>query len=349
MSSTTTGLSSSLKLLLLTPLLLLLLTLLLLWGAVPIDPETVLSVLTGGGGEPERTILLAFRLPRGITATLAGAALGVSGLLMQTFFRNPLAGPGVLGVTSGAGLAVALGVLSGAAGFAAGAEGTLLTGLASSAAAVVGSTAVLLLILLVHRFVSSAATLLVLGVLFGYATSSLVTVLMAASSAESLQRYVRWSYGSFDVALGPITLALAIALLLALVLLLVLAPSIDVMLLGSRYALSSGVRISRLQPMMLLISGVLTGLVTALCGPISFIGVAVPHLTRLYLGTSVHRVVVPGTILIGAILALGADIISHAPLVPGVLPINAVTALIGVPVIIAVLLRPYGRRREVEL
>lgn len=349
MSSTTTAVSSSARLLLLLPLLLLLASLVLLLGAVPIAPEAVVSVLAGGGEEPARTIILDFRLPRVITAILAGASLGLSGLLMQTFFRNPLAGPGVLGVTSGAGLFVALAVLSGVAVFGGSAAGTTLSGLASSGAAILGATAVLLLILLVHRLVSSATTLLVLGVLFGYASSALVTLLMAASSAESLQRFVRWSYGSFDIALGPVTIAVALALTLSVAALIAVAPSIDALLLGPRYALSSGVRLSRVQPLLLLIAGVLTGLVTALCGPITFIGVAVPHLTRLYLGRSLHRTVVPGTLLIGATVAVAADLISHLPGIPGVLPVNAVTSIIGVPVIVAVIFRPGSGRREVEL
>lgn len=351
MSSTTIdGLNSLTRLLLLPLLLLLLLVLLLLLGSVPLEPGVVLGALVGNEvDETARTIVLDFRLPRGITASLAGAALAVSGLLMQSYFRNPLAGPGVLGVTSGAGLAVAAAVLVGAAGFGYRGSEAALSGLATSGAAIVGASLVLGLILLVSRFISSPTTLLVLGVLFGYASSALVTLLMAGSSAESLQRYIRWSYGSFDVPLGTVTGALAVLLLASFLLLQLLGPQLDALLLGPRYARSSGVAVSRLTPVLLLVAGALTGLTTSLCGPVAFLGVAVPHLARLYLGSSQHRLVLPATLLLGAILAVSADIISHLPGVPGVLPINAVTALIGVPVVIGVLMRPAGGRREIAL
>lgn len=350
-SSTTDGSSNAtlLRLALLPVILLLLIGLILFLGSVPLGFRETLAILFAGSEtEPARTILLGFRIPRAITAVLAGSSLALSGLLMQTYFRNPLAGPGVLGVTSGAGLAVALVVLLSASGGVV-LEAGGLPGIRTSLAAVIGAGAVLLLILLVSRFVSSPTTLLVLGVLFGYASSAVVTLLMAGSSAESLQRYIRWSYGSFDVPLGPVTLLLALALLIFGLLSAFLGPRLDVLLLGPRYARTSGVELSRLTPLVLGMAGILTGLTTALCGPIAFLGVAVPHLARLYLGRSLHAVVVPAALLFGAILAVAADILSHLPGVRGVLPVNAVTALIGVPVIIGVILGPTSRRREIEL
>lgn len=347
-STTTENSGRGRRLFLLPPLLILLFFLLLFVGSVSLDPLTVMRVLVAGDGqEPARTILLNFRLPRGITATLVGGALALAGLTMQTHFRNPLAGPGVLGVTSGAGLAVAVVVLTGAGRFLPG--GGSPVAVTTSASAILGAATVLAVILLVSRVITSPTTLLVLGVLFGYATSALVTLLMAGSSPESLDRYIRWSYGSFDVALTPLTGFLGLLLLLGALLLFLLGPQLDTTLLGPRYALSSGVPLRAVSALLLGVAGALTGVATAISGPIAFVGVAVPHLARLLLGSASHRLIIPATLLLGGSLALAADIIAHLPFVPGVLPINAVTALVGVPVIVAVLLRPGGRRREITL
>jgi iron complex transport system permease protein len=213
----------------------------------------------------------------------------------------------------------------------------------SSVAAVLGASAVLGLALLVNRVVGQPVILLVLGLLFGYAASAGTTLLMASSPAEGLERYVVWSFGSFAVppGIGPPVLALGV-MVVALGLT-VSGGKLDALLLGQLYAESSGLNARMVQGVLILISGVLTGLVTALAGPITFIGVAVPHLARGWIRSSRHTELVPTTVLIGATMGIAADIVSRLPGVDRVLPLNSVMALVGVPIVLTVLLRP-GRR-----
>ncbi|MFP4151303.1 MAG: iron chelate uptake ABC transporter family permease subunit [Alkalispirochaeta sp.] len=337
--------SGILRVVALVPILLLLVVLSLSLGSVMVAPAELWAARSElfrggvvGGIAHDRSIvgliLATVRLPRTITALGAGAALSLSGLLMQTVFRNALAGPGVLGVTSGAGLGVAVVLLLGIGG-----NGSMPVGIA----AIAGGSAVLLLGLAVNRIIGQPVILLVLGLLFGYAASAGTTLLMASSPAEGLERYVVWSFGSFALPPGPGPWILVAATTLVAAALTASGARLDALLLGPLYAESSGLNARSFQGILILISGVLTGLVTALAGPITFIGVAVPHLARGWMRSSRHTVLVPATVLIGASLGIAGDIVSRLPGSDRVLPLNAVMALVGVPVVLSVLLRP-GRR-----
>ncbi len=313
-------------------------------GSVNIPANAILTILTGG--EPDnaawKTIVLIFRLPKALTAAFAGAALAVSGLLMQTLFRNPLAGPSVLGISSGASLGVAVVVLSATAGWAStdfldglGVLGELGVVLAAS----LGSTSVLFLILAVSRKVRSVMTLLIVGLLFGYATSALVSILIHFSIAERIQAYITWTFGSFTTTTWS-KLRLFIPIVSAgLLLTMFTQKSLNALLLGEAYGRSMGVNVKRARHIIIFITAVLSGTITAFCGPIAFLGVAVPHLCRSFFNTSDHRVLLPTVMLTGAIVALAADLVSHVPGSQIVLPLNAVTSLIGTPVIAWVILR----------
>ena len=298
-----------------------------------------------GGGEATvavwTTVIQQFRIPRVLTALLAGAGLGVSGLVMQTLFRNPLAGPFVLGISSGAGLGVALLVLTG--GSAVG--GVFLSvagvfgGLGHAGAATLGAAAVLAGVLLVARRLSSMTLLLLLGVLFGYAANALTTVLIHFADAERIQSYLRWTFGSFSHV--PASELWLMALLVAggTIVAFIPAHSLNVLLMGDHYAASVGVRIAWVRFVAVGATALLSGAITAYCGPIGFVGVAVPHLTRSLYASSDHRVLLPATALTGALIAVLADIIARLPGTAYVLPLNAVTALFGAPVVAWVLLR----------
>lgn len=283
--------------------------------------------------ELARIILFQVRLPRVLVAAGAGAALSLAGLLMQTVFRNPLAGPGVLGVSAGAGLGVALVVLAGAGG--------RLTA-PTVTAAVIGAGAVIVLMMIVHRAVGRPVVVLVLGLLLGYAAGALTSILMATSPAEGLEQYIIWSFGSFALPAGWAPTILLGMVFACGVPLMIIASRMDALLLGTAYAESLGIHARRFQGVLLLIAGVLTGIVTAFTGPISFIGVAVPHLARGYLRTSLHRRLLPLTMVFGASLAILADLLARLPGSDRVLPLNAVLAIVGVPVVLTVILRPGG-------
>jgi cobalamin transport system permease protein len=317
-------------------------------GSVSIPLGQTVRALVGGAVENEtwRTIVLDFRLPRAITAALAGAALAVGGLLMQTLFRNPLAGPFVLGINAGASLGVAVVVLGGSVmGTATVAGSGLLAGAGIggdallAAAASFGAAAVLLVVLAVARRVESAMTLLVLGVLFSYAVSAGVSVLMHFSIPQEIQTYINWTFGSFagvdrsqlGLLAGVIGVGLAATGLLV--------KPLNALLLGETYALSMGVRTRVVRTLVIAVTALLAGTVTAYCGPIAFVGIAVPHLTRAILRDADHRRVLPATVLLGASTAVIADLVASLPGLRIVLPLNAVTALIGAPIVIAVIVR----------
>lgn len=301
-------------------------------GSVPVGITDILRTLQGL--EPKAAaagpILSLVRVPRTITAAGAGAALGLAGLAMQTVFRNALAGPGVLGVTSGAGLGVAMVLLAGV--------GTAVPGI-TAIAAMTGAAVVLGLALAVNRIVGQPVFLLVLGLLFGYAASSLTTLLMASTPSQGLERYVVWSFGSFALPPGPVPWVMLAGAAATAGILSLAGPRIDALLLGPAYAESSGIHARRSQGLLILVAGALTGLVTAFTGPITFLGVAVPHIARGAVHSSRHRALSPATALIGAGLALLADLVARLPGSDRALPLNAVTALIGVPVVILVILR----------
>lgn len=311
-------------------------------GPVSIPLPDALSILLGGEAARDswRTILLHFRLPKALTAMLAGAALSLSGLLMQTLFRNPLADPFTLGISAGGSLGAAVVVLL------AGMSGAgLLTGLgllgdlgvtlASSA----GAALVCVVVLLAARRLRSVMTLLIIGLMFGYASGALVSILVHFSAAERIQAYVNWSYGSFAGVTWSQMPVFAAAVLAGTAISAALIRPLNALLLGETYATSMGIGIGRARAVIILAASVLAGAVTAFCGPIGFVGIAVPHLARSLLRTGDHRLLIPGCLLLGALLALAADLAAQIPGGGVILPLNAITALLGAPVVVAVILR----------
>ena len=331
-----------LALLALALLLCLLLTLSLALGSASIPLDQIVTALLGGQTEnPAWTnIVLKFRLPKTLTAMLAGMALGVSGLLMQTWFRNPLAEPFVLGVSSGASLGVALVVLgAGTAG------GALLGGLGLAgdwlltAAAGIGAAVSMSLVLLVAARIERGVTLLILGLMFGYMVAALVSLLLYFALPERIQAYINWTFGSFSgVTIGQLPI-LTLPVVAGLLLAAALVKPLNALLLSEAYAQSLGMQLRRTRLCIVLATALLVSAVTAFCGPIAFIGIAVPHLCRGLLGSSDHRLLLPGTVLAGACVALAAALIAELPGNQVVLPLNVVTALMGAPVVMLVVLR----------
>lgn len=321
-------------------------------GSVLIPTEEIMAVLLGGSASKSSwtTIVLKFRLPKALTAMLAGAALSVSGLQMQTLFRNPLAGPFVLGISSGASLGVALIILLAGAAVSMGGSTTLLAGVSLAGdtslalSAIFGSGLVLFLVLFVARKVQSGMTLLILGLMFGYATGALVSVLLYFSIDDRIQAYISWTFGSFGGVTWRQLQVMAPAILLGLVGGHLLMKPLNALLLGETYARSLGLNVHHARLGIIGSSAVLAGVVTAFCGPIGFLGIAVPHLCRSLFHTSDHRLLLPAVSLMGATLALGADIIAGLPGSQLTLPLNAVTALLGAPVVIWVILRQRNLR-----
>lgn len=275
---------------------------------------------------------------------MAGAGLAVSGLQMQTVFRNPLAGPSVLGISSGASLGVAIVVLmsSSLAGVSLSRMGYV-GDAAISIAAIIGSLAVMALIVWVARKVKGNVTLLIIGVMIGYLVTAIVGVLKFFSAEEDVKAYVVWGLGSFARVSGDQMLLFVAMMLVLIPLSFLLVKTLNLMLLGDDYARNLGLNVSRSRTLVILNSGVLVAIVTAYCGPIMFIGLAVPHLCRAIFRTSDHRILVPGTILTGAALALLCSLVARMPGFEGALPVNSVTALIGAPVIASVIFR---RRKD---
>lgn len=311
-------------------------------GSVSIPLDQIVTVLLGG--EAERAswtnIVLKFRLPKATTAMLAGAALGTGGLLMQTFFRNPLADPFVLGVSSGASLGVALVVLSaGTVGGALLAGFGLAGDLLLAGAAALGAGATMLVVITVASRVQSGMTLLILGLMMGYLVSAAVSLLLYFAIPERIQAYISWTFGSFSGVTWEQMPILAGGVLVGLAIALGLTKSLNALLLGEGYARSLGMNVSLTRVAIVSATAILAGTVTAFCGPIGFVGIAVPHLCRSLFSTSDHRVLLPGAMLMGAIVALVAALIAEVPGSSLILPLNAITALIGAPVVIAVILR----------
>lgn len=313
-------------------------------GSVDISVDNVARILLGGEGErvTHSTIIWKYRFPKSVTAVLAGAALAVSGLQMQTFFRNPLAGPFVLGISSGASLGVAVLVLSAGTSVV---SRSLLSSMISTtdasliAAASLGAGIVMFLVLLVSRAVQNTTTLLIVGLMFGYLTSALVSLLMYFSIAEQIQAYVNWTFGSFT-GLSQSQLKIFAPIILGSILLAIAqSKALNALLLGEHYARSMGLHLQQTRIWIILSTAALAGTVTAFCGPIGFLGIAVPHLSRAIFRTADHRTLMPATALLGSIVALIAAIIADMPGTALVLPLNAVTALIGAPVVVWVIVR----------
>ena len=279
---------------------------------------------------------------------IAGAGLSVSGLLMQTVFRNPLAGPSVLGISSGASLGVALIVLlSGSLGGVALSSLGILGEVAVTLGAILGSFTIMILIAYVSQRVKGNVTLLIIGVMIGYVVNAVIGVLKYFSVEEDIKAYVFWGLGSFS-RISPSQVPLFVVLILVLLLLsFLLIKTLNLMLLGESYARSLGLNIKRARLLVITTSGALVALVTAFCGPIIFLGLAVPHLCRSLFQTSDHRILVPTSILLGSAIALLCNLIARLPGFEGALPINSVTALIGAPVVISVLFSKHrGEIRE---
>ena len=320
----------------------------LLLGTVKIPVGDVLATLMGSQeiSEITRNIIWNSRVPQALTAMVAGAGLAVSGLQMQTVFRNPLAGPSVLGISNGASLGVACVVLmSGSLGGVALSRLGYIGDVAMSVAAIVGSLAVMALILYVSRKVKGNVTLLIIGVMIGYLATAVIGVLKFFSAEEDIKAYVVWGLGSFSRVSGNQMVLFVVLMAILLPMSMLLVKTMNLLLLGDGYARNLGLNIRRARMLVILCSGVLVAIVTAYCGPIMFIGLAVPHLCRAIFRSSDHRILMPGTLLAGASLALLCNLISRMPGFEGALPVNSVTALVGAPVIASVLFR---RRQSIE-
>ena len=318
----------------------------LLLGSVSIPLRAICEMLLGSEEQPVvwQNILWKSRVPQALTALVAGAALSVSGLQMQTVFRNPLADPSVLGVSAGASLGVAFVVLlSGALGGVALSRLGYLGEIALSVAAILGSLSVLALIVFISTKVKGNVTLLIIGVMIGYVANAIIGVLKFFSVEEDIRAYVIWGLGSFARVSGDQMLLFVTLMTLLIPLSFLLIKTMTLLLLGSNYARNLGLNIHRARLLVILSAGILVAIVTAYCGPIMFIGLAVPHLARAIFRSSDHRVLMPATVLIGATLALACNLIARMPGFEGALPLNSVTALIGAPVVASVLFR---KRKE---
>ncbi|XOV93167.1 MAG: iron chelate uptake ABC transporter family permease subunit [Bacteroidota bacterium] len=310
-------------------------------GSVNIPLKSLINYLLGDGAGKESwdLILTNFRIPKALTAVFVGSALGVSGLQMQTLFRNPLAGPYILGISSGAGLGVALVIFL---GFYLGGAFDL-SGIGRSwlivLAAGLGSFVVLLVIAVVATRIKDSVSLLIIGLMFGTASSALVSILQFFSQAENIQAYVLWSFGNLG-SLSWMELSIFIPVVTSgLVASILLSKRLNALLLGENYAKSLGLNIRKTRLLIILNTSILAGTVTAFCGPIAFFGVALPHLTRMLFNTSNHLLLTPVLILFGASLMLIFDAISQLPGLGATLPINAVTSLIGAPFVVYLLIR----------
>lgn len=331
----------AIKLTLLLPIAILILFIInISLGSVFIPVDEIFSVLTGNEASKNSwtNIMLNFRLPKAITAVAVGAALSISGLLMQTLFRNPLAGPFVLGISSGASLGVALLLLVGVS-----ISGSLVaSGLTSwlvVIAASFGAALVLLLVVAVSLRVRDSMTLLIIGLMFGSLTGAIVSILQFFSTGEEIQVYLFWTFGSLGgLNWNELQVLLAIAGLGIIIAFLMIKP-LNALLLSENYARSMGINIKKSRLWVIISTSLLAGGITAFCGPIAFIGIAVPHLTRLLFNTSNHKILIPAVAMAGIIIMLICDIISQLPGSQHVLPINAVTSLLGAPVVIWIILR----------
>ena len=312
----------------------------LAYGAVSIPFDQLLQILTGH--EVERpawqSIVLQSRLPQAITAVLAGAALAVSGLLLQTLFRNPLAGPSILGISDGANLGVAAVLLYFGGSLSQVTDWPISGYAAIILAAFVGASLILSLIIYFSAKVKNNVMLLIIGIMIGYLTSSLISILNYYASTDKVHAFVMWGLGNFSgVSLEQLPF-FSSCTISGLLLSLLLVKPLNALLLGERYAANLGIRVKRARLFILICTGLLTATTTAFCGPVSFIGLAVPHMARLLLGSSNHTLLVPVTMLTGACVALLCNILMVIPGSNQILPLNAVTPMLGAPVIIYVII-----------
>ena len=324
----------------LTVVMLLLFALNLVMGSIQIPVADVVGILTGDETVKAswRYIVLESRLPQAITATLCGGALAVSGLMLQTAFRNPLAGPSIFGINSGAGLGVALVMLLLGGSISAGSV-SLSGFVAILIAAFIGAMAVMALIFFFSSIVRNNVMLLIIGIMIGYISNSAISLLNFFATDEGVKSYMVWGMGSFGGVSMKTMPVFATITLAGLIGSLLLIKPLNALMLGDRYAENLGVNIIRTRNWLLIVTGILTAITTAFCGPVAFIGLAVPHIARLLLTTDNHRVLLPATILCGAVIALICNLICFLPGENGVIPLNAVTPIMGAPVIIYVIAR----------
>jgi len=312
------------------------------WSSVSIPLDQVLAVLWNSEAERQSwtTIIRDIRMPRVLTSALAGIGLGLAGLQMQTLFRNPLASPFTLGISSGASLGVALLIIAFPAGLGYGiAGGQWLANVGTVAGAAIGAMLVMLLMVTVSTRVRDMTTVLLLGVVIGALISAIVTVLVYFADEQRTREFVEWNFGSFHRVRPADLIFLATAIAIGAFINAATAKQLNVLLMGENYAQSMGLNLRRTRLWILLSSSILAGAVTAYTGPIGFLGIAIPHLARGLFGTSDHRILVPATILIGAAIAIACGILAELPGSSLTLPINAATALVGAPVALWVLLR----------
>lgn len=310
----------------------------LLVGSVHISPAEVWAALMGSSDETVRYIVTESRLPQMCTALLAGAALGVSGLVMQTLFSNPLADPSLLGVNSGASLGAAIALLAFGGSFALG-DAALSGVLFTVGAAFVGACAVIALIALCSRWLTSNLSLLVAGVMLSFIISSVISLLSFYATSEGVRSFVVWGLGDFSGVSSSRLWIMSILVIVPVWGVRLCATSMNALLLGADYATNLGVNVKRVRTLLLILTGLLTAVVTALCGPISFIGLAVPHVSRMLLRTADHRKLLPAVLVMGADVALLSLILSHLPGETGTLPIAAITPLLGAPVVLYILVK----------
>ena len=312
----------------------------LIVGSVRIPLADVCDILFDKfeGKESWMYIVMENRLPQALTAMLCGASLAVCGLMLQTAFRNPLAGPDVFGISSGAGLGVAIVML-----FLGGSVSTTMftvSGfLAILTSAFIGAIVVTMIILFLSTMVRNSVLLLIVGLMVGYVSSSAVALLNFFASEEGVKSYMVWGMGNFGGVSMDHMLLFALLCLVGIIASIFLIKPLNIMLLGTQYAESLGINIRQIRNLLLVTVGLLTAVTTAFCGPISFIGLAIPHISRLLFRTDNHQILLPGTVLTGAVIALFCNLICYLPGELGIIPLNAVTPLIGAPVIIYVIIK----------
>ena len=312
----------------------------LIYGAVSIPVSEVIGILLGN--ESEHTawqyIVLQSRIPQTVTALFAGASLAVSGLMLQTLFKNPLAGPSILGISDGANLGVALVMLFFGNTFRLFSVYSFNGSLAIIVAAFTGSCLILGVIIYFSTKVTSPVMLLIIGIMVGYLVSSVIAILNYYSTADRVHGYVMWGMGNFSGVSGERLPFFILCSLTGLGMAIMLIKPLNALLLGELYASNLGVKVKRARILILFCTGLLTATVTAYCGPIAFIGLAVPHIARLMLGSSNHSILLPVTILTGACVALLCNMLTVLPGIEGILPVNAITPIVGAPVIIYVII-----------
>ena len=308
-------------------------------GSVSIPFKDIFSSILEGTASKDswHTIVVNYRIPKAITAIMVGAGLSVSGLLMQTLFRNPLAGPFVLGISSGASLGVALLILG--TSLFSGITFVSTSNIGMAIAASLGSFLVLSAVLIAANKIRNTMSILIIGLMFGSLTSAIISVLAYFSSAEQLQQFIFWGFGSLGNLSWNELAIFGSLFFIGIVFTLFIIKPLNSMLLGENYAKSMGVNLKKTRNIILITTSILTGVITAFSGPIAFVGLAVPHLTKLVFNTSDHKILIPAVLISGAILMLVADMISQLPLSEYTLPINAITSLFGAPIVIWLLVR----------